>query len=148
MGHCRSRVKNSQSPYYVADDRTLKYKGMFVSKVENPLLWKFVNLFRSCTGWTDTKMWWPYKPPNVAVEWFTFLICIREVPASNLGPETRYFSIPPGKYRDSTTLPWITANMNLLICKWCGRKRWWTNLRYCTGISLECPKKITKCLSG
>jgi hypothetical protein len=29
-------------------------------------------------------------PPNVVVEWLALLLCIREVPDSNLGPETGY----------------------------------------------------------
>jgi hypothetical protein len=48
--------------------------------------------------------------PNVVVEWLVLLLCIREVPGSNLGPETGYpdwdfswfFSVPPEKFRDST----------------------------------------------
>jgi hypothetical protein len=49
---------------------------------------------------------------NVVVEWLAFLLCIREVPGSNLGPETGYpdsvfvgFSAPLGKF----TLNWTTA---------------------------------------
>jgi hypothetical protein len=46
---------------------------------------------------------------NVVVEWLTLLLRIREVPGSNLSPETAYpesgswwfSSDPPGKYEDS-----------------------------------------------
>jgi hypothetical protein len=48
--------------------------------------------------------------PNVVVEWLILLLCIREVPESNLGLETGYpgwkfssfSSVPPGKFRYST----------------------------------------------
>jgi hypothetical protein len=48
--------------------------------------------------------------PNVVVECLTFLLCILEVPNSNLDPETRYPDwgvswfplVPPGKCREST----------------------------------------------
>jgi hypothetical protein len=47
----------------------------------------------------------PYgEGPNFAVEWLTFLLRIREVPGSNLGPETGYpwfFTVPPGNFRYS-----------------------------------------------
>jgi hypothetical protein len=51
----------------------------------------------------------PYTPslkPNSEVEWLTLLLCIREVPGSNLGPETGYplwfSSVPPGECHDSS----------------------------------------------
>jgi hypothetical protein len=45
-------------------------------------------------------------PPTVMVEWLTHLLCIREVPGLNIGPETGYpevfvFSSVPRKCRDS-----------------------------------------------
>jgi hypothetical protein len=47
--------------------------------------------------------------PNVVVEYFPLLLRIREVPDSNLGPETGYpdsflrvSSVPQGKFRGST----------------------------------------------
>jgi hypothetical protein len=48
--------------------------------------------------------------PNVAAEWITLLLCIRDVLGSNLDPETGYHdwgiscfsSVSPGKCRDST----------------------------------------------
>jgi hypothetical protein len=49
--------------------------------------------------------------PNVAAEWLAFLLHIRDNLGSNLGPETGYsdrgfswfFSIPPDKFRDSSS---------------------------------------------
>jgi hypothetical protein len=50
----------------------------------------------------------PSAIPNVMVELLTLLLCIREVPGSNLDPDTFSFhwgfcfsSVPPGKCRDS-----------------------------------------------
>jgi hypothetical protein len=50
-----------------------------------------------------------YNLLNVVFEWLTFLLHIREVPGSNLNPETdcpdtsitSFSSVPPSKYRDS-----------------------------------------------
>jgi hypothetical protein len=54
------------------------------------------------------KLWLIALPPNVVVEWLALLLRIREVPRSNLGPETGYpnwgfswfSSVPPGECRD------------------------------------------------
>jgi hypothetical protein len=46
------------------------------------------------------------KRPNVAVNWVALLLCIREAPASNFGPDTLMFFVAnlrrPGKFRQRT----------------------------------------------
>jgi hypothetical protein len=52
-----------------------------------------------------------FRVPNVVVEWVTPLLRIRNIPGSNLGPETGYLdcgiswflSVPPGKHRECTS---------------------------------------------
>jgi hypothetical protein len=59
--------------------------------------------------------------PNVAVQWLTLPLRIREVPDSNLGPETGYHdrgiscvsSVPPGKCQDSTLNKAMTASFQI-----------------------------------
>jgi hypothetical protein len=58
---------------------------------------------------------------NIVVEWLTLLFHIQEVPGSNLVPETDYsegifvfFSVPPGRCRDSTLNQAMTASFQSL----------------------------------
>jgi hypothetical protein len=61
--------------------------------------------------------------PDVMVEWLALLLRIREVPGSNLGPETDYpdwgfswfSSVFPGKCRDSTLNYATTASFHILF---------------------------------
>jgi hypothetical protein len=60
---------------------------------------------------------------NVLVRWLTFLLRTREVPGSNLGPETGYpdwgiswlSSVPPGKCRNSPVNSPTTSSVHIVF---------------------------------
>jgi hypothetical protein len=60
--------------------------------------------------------------PNVVVEWLKLLLLIREVPGSNLCPNTSYpdrgvswfYSAPPDKYQDSALNQATTVSFHIL----------------------------------
>jgi hypothetical protein len=79
--------------------------------VEKPFLYELGQLliFRQVLFW---KSFANRKIPNVIVEWLMLLLRIWEVQDSNISQETGYpvwgfhwfFSVPPGKFRDSTLI--------------------------------------------
>jgi hypothetical protein len=60
--------------------------------------------------------------PNAVVKWLTFLLCIEEVPASTLGPETGYpdrifRGFPQFLQANSRIVPYLTSKTILTILK-------------------------------